>query len=570
MKKFILSKILLLSTKEKKAKKVEFDPVRTIILGKNETGKSSLLKSIYNTFGATPAKQSGRWKELNPISYCEFSIDSEVFSILKDGKYYAVFNETRDLIEVFDNVTNGLGPFIASKTDFKVKLINQDGKLITPPPAFLFLPFYIDQDASWQEAWKSFSNLSQIKKYKRPIIEYHVGLRPNEYYEAKGEMEAIETKIEELEHERRISQSILNKLKEKMTDEDLNIDLEDFKDELGQLLIECENLRVERDKIKNRLVDLFNLRIRLETQMSIAKQALNEARKDFDYAALEVEDNIDCPTCGAHYENNFIERFEIALDENRCKDLMIEINRELSDVREKIDKENAVLNTRSKELLRIEELLERKKGEVRLKDLIESQGKKELKSIFQESIDQLQKSIVDNAFEQKKLKDKIKALENKDRKDNIRNDYRMWMYRYVHELGLNLSEDDYKDLTRNISNTGSALPRSLTAYYFAILNLIKKYSTAAFCPIIIDSPNQQGQDFENIDKILLFIKNNQPDDSQLILGLENTFNIDFGYKQVVLEEKYSLLQEGEYESVHNELTPFLNKIWASGKKGKLF
>ena len=101
---------------------------------------------------------------------------------------------------------------------------------------------------------------------------------------------------------------------------------------------------------------------------------------------------------------------------------------------------------------------------------------------------------------------------------------------------------------------------------------VKTYSTSAFCPIIIDSPNQQAQDSENIDKMLHFIYNHQPKGSQMILGLENTFNIDFGYTTIVLEEKKALLQASEYEEVHKELDFYFNKIWANGNKGsgKLF
>ena len=45
-----------------------------------------------------------------------------------------------------------------------------------------------------------------------------------------------------------------------------------------------------------------------------------------------------------------------------------------------------------------------------------------------------------------------------------------------------------------ISETGSALPRALLAYYFTFLKIMNIYSTSTFCPIIIDSPNQQEQD----------------------------------------------------------------------------
>lgn len=570
MKKFILQEILLLSTTERRAKKVSFDPKRTIVFGKNETGKSSLLKSIYSTFGAAPAKQNSKWKGLDPISFVKFEVDGISYAILKDGKYYAVFDSTNKLISVFDSITNSLGPFLAKLFDFKLKLTSQSGDLITPPPAFLFLPFYIDQDVSWNESWQSFSNLSQVKKYKKPVIEYHTGLRANEYYEAKGEITQIEEQINVLENERKISQSILKKIKDKLADVDFTIDLDDFREEVKELLVECESLRTERDKIKSKIVDLFNFKVTLESQITITKQALNEARRDFNFAALDIEDEIDCPTCGTHFQNSFVERFEIALDENRCKDLLVNLTRELNDVNGELEKQNEVLGRRSEELLKVEALLESKKGDIHLRDLIENEGRKELKHVFQDSLDELNAKIIENARLQKDLTDKIKALENKGRKEEIRIYYRTLMKKYLYELGLMVNENDYKDLTQNLKNTGSALPRTLIAYYFSILQVIQKNSHCAFCPIIIDSPNQQGQDLENIEKILLFIKNNQPQDSQLILGLENNFNIDFECKVVEVHNKHRLLNEEEYETVHQELGHYLNQMWLSGKTNKLF
>ena len=90
---------------------------------------------------------------------------------------------------------------------------------------------------------------------------------------------------------------------------------------------------------------------------------------------------------------------------------------------------------------------------------------------------------------------------------------------------------------------------------------MKKYSSSTYCPLIIDSPNQQDQDIEHIDKIMSFINHNQPDDSQMILGLAETYGEDFDCKVIELNEKYSLLQKSEYEEVANEMTSKQHELW---------
>jgi hypothetical protein len=572
MKKFILSEMMLLSSTEKKAKKVKFDRKRTLIYGKNGTGKSCLIKSIYKTFGANPYKDHPTWKNLDPISFIKFKVDNTKYSILKDGKFYAVFDGEDELIDVFDSVTNKLGPFLAGLFDFKIKLPNQQGEQITPPPAFLFLPYYIDQDISWQSNWSSFSNLQQIKSYREPIVSYHTGLKPNDYYTTKGEIEEYSSKIKELELERKSLKNVLEKVKEKISETEFNISIEDFKEEIKDLLVQCEMLRENQESLKVKLVDLYNLKISIESQIAIAKSALNETRKDYKHASeVLVEDHVNCPTCGAEYENSFLERFEIAKDEDRCKELLIDLTRELNETNDRINKENAKFNQTNEEIVKIEIILENKKGEVKLKDVIENAGRNQVKKVFEENSQMLLTSVVENAYKKEALEEKLKSLLNKDKRESILSTYRKLMHKNLNELDVkSLKEESYKKIDTKIPETGSALPRALIAYYFSIFELMKRYTSSAFCPIIIDSPNQQAQDLGHVDKILKFINNNQPESSQLILGIEELYKVDFNCKVIELKNKQSLLQSDEYEEVSALLDRYQTKMWNFSKRGLLF
>lgn len=75
MKRMIIKEIKLVSFLEEKAKKVIFHPNITVIKGDNHTGKSSLIKSIYWTFGADPKDLHPKWKNANVISLVKFSLD---------------------------------------------------------------------------------------------------------------------------------------------------------------------------------------------------------------------------------------------------------------------------------------------------------------------------------------------------------------------------------------------------------------------------------------------------------------------------------------------------------------
>jgi len=120
-----------------------------------------------------------------------------------------------------------------------------------------------------------------------------------------------------------------------------------------------------------------------------------------------------------------------------------------------------------------------------------------------------------------------------------------------------LDEKSYKKASSKIKETGSALPRALLAYYFSILHLTREYGSSVFCPIIIDSPNQQAQDATNRKAILEFVSTHQPTGSQMILGSEDMIGVDWDGSVIKLTEKRSLLQESEFEEANERMRTFI-------------
>ncbi|MFJ5717303.1 hypothetical protein [Neobacillus sp. NPDC093127] len=559
MKKLILKEIKLVSLMEKRARKIPFHPKITIIKGDNHTGKSSLIKSIYWTFGATPKNLHPRWQKADIISVIDFSIDDTSYSILRKGSFFAVFDEQKNVLGTFDKITRGLGPFLSKLLDYKIKLNNKSNELITPPPAYFFLPYYIDQDVSWKENWAAFENLGQLSNWKHNIANYHTGIKPNEYYEIKAKIEVIQKQVDELERKKSVSKNVLNKLLEQLQTLVVDIDINVFKREIDELMNSYTALKVKGEKAKEKIVMLKSQKVQVEKQVAIVNKTINELRKDYEFS-LKLADSVDCPTCGHTYENTFAERFSIAQDEDNCQDLLIKLKEESKELDEKIAKEYEQYNKHNNETIKIKALLEKKQGEIKLKDVIQHEGKKELKQILETEIRGLQGDIAEFEDEIKDLKEELKTIEDKKRQQEIKN-------QYFHQMKSNLlmlevhtiEESSYKAIASTIKETGSGLPRALLAYYYSILHTIQKYSTSIFCPIIIDSPNQQDQDEENLKKLMDFIFNEQPKDSQLILGLVELGDYEFEGEVIELTEKYHLLQETPYDELASEIRTLLDK-----------
>ena len=558
MKQLLLKEILLLSQKEKSALSLEFDRKRTVIVGLNSTGKSCLMKSIYYTFGAQPHQMHSSWVDAQVTSLIRFTIDRLTYSVLREGKFYTLF-DLHDEIVAQTTKASEIGVELAELFDFKIRLMDKKGEVVTPPPAYLFLPFYVDQDQGWSKTWASFDRL-YLPNAKRDIASYHIGLRTNEYYKAKGEIKLYEEKIKALDHEEKLVRNLLGNLKEKLTENDFNVSIEDFQKEITELLIDCEELNTVQNRLKHDLAHLYNSKINIEAQQEITKRALDESHSDYVYAADSLGDTVLCPSCGAQYDNDFASRFGMAQDEQRCLELLAELKEELVEVDKTIEKVKEDFSGNNTMIVEIEKKLEAKKEEVKLKDLIASEGKREVRELLEAEVKQYQAQLAAVLLEKHHFEDIMKATEDKTRKDAINDKYLRYMSRFLKNLNvLSLDEKSYKSITSTIKESGSTQPRALMAYYYSILHLASEYGTSAFCPIVIDAPNQQGQDKENLPLMLKFIVDNQPENSQIILAIEETHDIDFGAKMVNLTRKRKLLDPESFEGIERRMRPFLTK-----------
>jgi hypothetical protein len=109
---------------------------------------------------------------------------------------------------------------------------------------------------------------------------------------------------------------------------------------------------------------------------------------------------------------------------------------------------------------------------------------------------------------------------------------------------------------------GSEGPRGLAAYYYALLHTIREFGSATFCPIVVDAPNQQGQDRQHLPAIIRFLVNDRPADSQLILAVEELIGVSADEANVIPvgRGRNQLLSEAEYESVAAHMMPFLRRM----------
>jgi hypothetical protein len=506
-------------------------------------------------------KQSPDWKAAQVNVFIDFSIDGHGYKILKDKYYYSIFDGD-NLIGKYRKVASEFSSKMAEIFDFKLKLINREGHAVCAAPAFMLLPFYLDQDTGWGECLQSFQNLNQFKRWKEPTVEYHTGLRPGEYYELKGAVEELALKQIEVERELQALHLAKNRMKENWREIEMGIDVEQFQDEIRELLDEYSQLKKSSDRYRTEIADLVSRKEVLNSQIAIAAHVRKEMEADFVYATQGLDDGeIACPTCGAEYHNSFSQTFSIAEDEGRIQELLDLLRVELEGVEDILGRKKFRDDDVNQRINKIECLLSEKKGAIKLKDIIAAESRREIDSAFVVEINTLEESHSEIIGKMNGIEKKIKTIDNKDRRRSIREFFNNRLVDYCDLLevpGMTIKAG----LVPKIQATGSEGPRSVLAYALALALTIREKGTRRKVPIIVDSPNQKAQDAENLAKMIRLLMSNREPGGQMILGLEDVVDINFkeeyGIEVINLTEKRQLLSKVQFDVVYAEVKPYFH------------
>jgi hypothetical protein len=235
MKRLYFDKLTVVSHNEKRGLTLPLNRKATVLKGENDVGKSSLIKTLMKTFGAQPHKETDQWKMAAVQSLVDFEIDGLRYSLLRSKSTYGLFNSGDELVDSFTSITNQLSPRLAELFNFHLALSSKSGST-QATPAFLFLPFYADQDRSWVAALEGFELLAQFQNYRRDVIWFHSGIRPNEYYIAKARLLEAQRLQEQEKHNRDIVMYAIRRVDSLLGSNDFALSIEVFRREVDSLV----------------------------------------------------------------------------------------------------------------------------------------------------------------------------------------------------------------------------------------------------------------------------------------------------------------------------------------------
>ncbi len=564
MKSLRFEKLELLSLAENKARAIKFHPRMTVIKGANDVGKSSVIKSLYWAFGAEPKSIHKAWRDANVKAMVSFNVDGNPYSILRSRDTFGVFDGGGKLLLSTASVTKDLAPFIADLIDFRLVLNGRSGQPETPPPAYAFLPFYVNQEGGWERAFNSFDYLGQYPDFRQSIVEYHSGILGNDYYELAAEKRKLTLDQDEISRDRKAVAKAIEKLGIEVTFTGLELNAPEHEQTVEQILAHMKKIRAARQSRAAELADVLDQRQSLESQVKIARQAISELERDATYAAALDAEEVLCPTCGTTHENSFANRFAILDDREACFEFLTSSREKLLKLAEAAAAAARSVHDVDARLDQLQTLLAERQSDVSIGEIIQSEGRRTARSMFEEQMRDLDEQFGRLFAEISAIDVELKELKKLAQKDDIEGFFARLMLKYLEELDVKkIDHAVASKIDGRVKESGSDLPRAVLAYDLAFLQTVHKYSKAFTAPAIFDSPNQQDQDDINVAKMIRLIVSERPKDGQTILGTVSLHGIEIEDATVIeFDEKLSVLKASDFSEIHSHLQPFLAQMQA--------
>lgn len=552
MKEMYFDNILIADIVEKTAHFHKFEKGFNVVTSQdNHVGKSSLLKSLYFAMGAE-VDFDNVWNKNTKLYVVEFYIDEIKFSMARWQKAFAFFRET-ELILTTKSVSRELARKFEKIFSFAVYMANKKtNKIELAPPAFTFMPYYIDQDKGWSGLYESFSNIDQYKKSDRiKSLYYHLGIYTRSTVELMAKRDTLKDKIEQLKEEEEKSRITIESLYAEIQ----NLLPADSIEELEKNLIipkERISLLVSRiGETRNKIQSLETALYQHEHQLEV----IQEYRKIKNGVSVrEDRDKIHiCPKCGYSFDEEIYSIVRSNYNLQNEDYMYKQIEQIISSIASELEKYKENYVNLMDELKQQEQAYDEKQDSYEV--YLRQRG-------LQDSVRHFTEQLGENVYEQeehgkeiKKINKEIRKLPNKKEVEE----------NYIENVRLNIIKLDawnsaYEGnikLLKPIKAQGTLENKIILAQMIGLFQTMQYFRTNTILfPLVVDSPRAKEASHTSSKDILklFFEMDNLP---QVILATMDYSDFENEMKRrakvTVLFEKRKLLNGDTYREYQSEI-----------------
>lgn len=551
MKNMYFKNILIADVQNKTARFVSFKKgLNVITSSENHVGKSSIIKSLYYTLGAE-VKFDNRWNKNSKITIVTIDVDGFEYRVVRFIRKFAIFKGTK-LILLTDSVTTQLAPKLAEVFDFYVYLSekNDEKRVVQAPPAFTFMPYYIDQDNGWTELYNSFERMNQFSKQERAkSLYFHLNIYTKERIELQAQKDKYKSEKKELETEEQ---------KQIITINALSKELNSIIPAYNEKELESQ-LEIPRKGIEELVKVIGQKRNTIQKLQTSLEQHENQLNIIHEFQQIEVhkEKNNNhihtCPNCGFELEDNLYKIVRNNYNQSNAAYLYAQIELIVNNIKaELITQEQQYIN-----------LMTDLKNQEHIYD--ESQDAYDIYLRYRglkKTLRKYQNELGINRIAQDKKEESIKRinkeLKKQPNKKTIERIYIDYVKRNI--LSLGAWARDYEgniSLLKGINAQGSLMPKIILSQYIGLFQTMKAINcpTIRF-PFVVDSPRSMESSVTSSKEILEMISkiNSLP---QIIVATvdydEFVINRREAATKLFLSDKFNLLNKDTYKEKSKEI-----------------
>lgn len=573
MKRLTIKKLIVISQSESRSLEVPFENGLNIILGGNKTGKSSIIKSIFMTLGCECKRVESDWKKLISAYLLFFAYGEKSYCIVRQGKKFQIFECNRDeyscIIETvaFHEYSNCLMDILG----ITMPCISNKGEQFNVTSPLLFRFQYIDQDEGWGKIADSFKNVAYIRDWKTNTNKYVCGYLDDSYYELQAQKAKHMLEMDDKRKEYDYNQNFVSRITSSLTQIENTKSIEDVATDIESLLAKAEEMRKMQFSYSAEMAVWENEIYVNQRKLHIVEHNLAETKKDIEFAMTQ-KDELVCPICGTVYSNGLGDQLNITSDYAHCEKLMDELKNSISLATKRLEELRKKYNDVSVEIQSIEQKVRNSQELLTYSSFYKSKGQYEIYESCKAQLESLQQELNSYISKIAMLEDKINEKKSPKRSKEIREDIKEYCSTFADAINLPKTFIKLKDFVQVIDRTGSETPRLVYMYQSALYlyNLYRAKSPFNF--YVVDTPNQQGQDAENLESIFKSLELFLSDAGQVIVGTERETGMEQKANNVIrLTEKRRCLNDVNYVK-HLELLEKLQKCaihWVSDNHKEL-
>ena len=510
----IVSSITMVDLTNKEAKRVSFSSGKNMLTSShNHLGKSVIMKSIYYTLGAD-VYYPPPIKKLNLLTYIDFSLSNQQYRVARLNNSFVLYCDS-----IFAGVYSSVGAFeekLCHLFNLEINLIgkDQEGTIVKCPPAFYYMPYYIDQENGWAVNSFSFNRITQFDMPQRKnSFFFHLGVLDSGYVEISKRQKANDRQISMLTKENDKYLTVIETLQAGLDNTQMSFDTASLEQAISRRQDEIKWLLDEISKIRIALVEAEDQLVQLTHDKDILSKYIKKKSPLTEVVDSEL---LECPRCGMVFQKSLIQRLEKTYLLESLHDDFTNLSEQQIRLERKIARLKTKFESKQRILIDYEESLttDRESYNTYVKSKATSQLLKEY-----------HQHIGNNTAEIERL-----------RKENT--DIRQQLDGYTKEkseanalylanlgklfVGLDVPSDQIDDNSQPGSSlvaSGAYGPRCKIAQMLAFVETQRALAPDMITfPLVIDSPNVLEQDSEHLDSVIHTIFTWDKTDNQIIVA----------------------------------------------------